>query len=88
MTNLGYQTMDVSLLKENNGTLRILMKDVLMDYLCDYSNTVYVDWLKNSTGTVTFKVQADMTFDYKLSLEDNKVQVTSRTIGGMKLSQD
>lgn len=88
LQKFSYDAMDVTLLQKNNGTVRVEIKDAVMNLACDYTNNVWVDWLKNSTGSVKFNVMTDMTFDYALSVQDEKVVVTSQAIGGLKLRQD
>lgn len=88
MTDFGYDSLDVSLLQKNNGTVRVEMKEVSVKLTSDYKSNVWVDWLKNSSGVVDFDVISDMTFDFALSLEDSKITVTSQTMGGLKLRQD
>lgn len=54
LEKFSYEVMDVSLLQKNNGTVRVEIKDAKMKFACEYSTNVWVDWLKNSTGSVAF----------------------------------
>lgn len=85
----GYSSLEVNLLERDNGTVSVSLKEVFLQVESSYASTVYVDWLKNSTGKVTFEVTADMDFDFSLALDSNgKAKATPRSVQGLRIKED
>lgn len=81
MNSFTYDKMKISLNKTNNGTLEVVVNNVEVSLKSKYECNAWVDWLKNSTGDVTFKVSSNMYFSYNLSLDNQKVKVSTVTNG-------
>lgn len=85
----GYSSLEAKLLAKENGTLSVSLKEVYLQVESNYASTVYVDWLKNSTGKVTFQLTSDMDFDFSVALDSQgNAKATAKSVQGLRIKEE